>query len=110
MPSRLCLEPTCPEPATFRGRCTTHQRDRQRQINRAGNRIYNTKRWRRTRERVLSEQPLCQCGAIAEHVHHITDLVDGGDPWNPDNLQALCAPCHSRITRQRQRQATETPA
>jgi 5-methylcytosine-specific restriction endonuclease McrA len=105
MPTRLCANPGCPNPATYRGRCATCSTRNERSINRAGHRIYRTKRWEILRRRVLYDQPLCPgvqgatCGALAEHVHHIKDIADGGDPWARANLLGLCAPCHSRITR-----------
>jgi 5-methylcytosine-specific restriction endonuclease McrA len=105
MPTRICMEPRCPAVAAYRGRCQRHSRLRERTINRAGQKIYRRKRWRNTRERVLSEQPICvECkDALAEHVHHIVDLADGGDPWARENLAGLCASCHSKITRANQR-------
>ena len=104
MPTRLCLESACPNPATFRGRCHTHARQRDRSINRAGYRIYRTKRWKITRRAYLFDHPLCEhhgCGLIATDVHHRVDIGQGGDPWHPENLQALCKPHHSQITRAR---------
>lgn len=104
MPIHPCLHPTCPNPATYKGRCPTHARAQDKQINRAGRSIYNKKRWRTTRERILTQHPICQrCGnAISTDVHHITDLADGSDPWNLEGLEALCHPCHSQITRRAQ--------
>ena len=29
-------------------------------------------------------------------IDHITAIQDGGDPWNEENLQSLCVPCHNR--------------
>lgn len=102
---RLCLDPSCPNPATYRGRCQRHARAQDRNINRAGYRIYRTKRWRITRQRQLANHPLCECGQIATDVHHIIDLKDGGNPWNPANLQSLCHSCHAQISRRSQRTA-----
>lgn len=51
--------------------------------------------WRRMRQRVLREEPVCCiCGAIAECVDHIQPLSSGGT-HSRDNLQALCTRCHS---------------
>jgi 5-methylcytosine-specific restriction endonuclease McrA len=101
---QVCAEPGCPEPVAYRGRCGAHARQRNQQIDRAGYRIYRTKRWRLTRNRVLAQHPICErCDQrLAEHVHHIVDLAAGGDAWAPSNLQALCARCHNRETRHRQ--------
>jgi 5-methylcytosine-specific restriction protein A len=101
MPTRLCLNAGCPNPATYRGRCAEHARTTNRATHR-NRTIYNSKRWATTRSSVLFSHPLCPCGAIATDVHHIVDLEQGGDPWARANLQALCHPCHSRTTRQGQ--------
>lgn len=104
-PLRLCQEPTCPDPATHRGRCQRHAKQRNRETRSRNAPLYNSKRWKLTRKKVLSEQPLCPgvlgqpCGMIATDVHHIIDVQAGGDPWARDNLTALCHACHSRITR-----------
>ncbi len=107
MPSRLCITPTCPNPATYRGRCQRHARQRDKQIQRAGKQVYNTRRWKVVRTHYLFNHPLCECDdptcfLIAEHVHHVKDLADGGAPFDQANLQALSASCHSRITRANQ--------
>lgn len=108
MPIRLCSEARCAEQVSYRGRCKTHARTRERNTNRAGHDIYRTRRWRLLRRQVLSEQPLCPgvlgdtCDVLAEHVHHLKDIRNGGDPWARTNLQALCASCHGRITRMEQ--------
>jgi 5-methylcytosine-specific restriction enzyme A len=103
---RPCLEPACPNPATYRGRCHQHARTRDRNTNRAGYHLYRTKRWRITRDRYLAEHPICECehdcGQIATDVHHRTPLDAGGPPWDFSNLQALHHACHSRQTRREQ--------
>lgn len=106
MPTRLCLEPACGIPATYRGRCREHATKRDRDINRAGYKIYRTKKWQMTRNSYLAAHPLCECDdptceRIATDVHHRTDIAQGGNPWSFDNLQALTHECHSRITRSR---------
>jgi 5-methylcytosine-specific restriction endonuclease McrA len=103
MPLRICANPTCPEPAIYRGRCPSHTTQRNRETRSPNKTVYNTKRWDLTRRHVLTQHPLCeQCGAIATQVHHREDIQAGGNPWALDNLEALCGPCHSRISRQRQ--------
>jgi 5-methylcytosine-specific restriction protein A len=101
MPTRLCSEPRCPHPATYRGRCATHNRSTNRATHR-NRHIYNSKRWAILRLRVLFDHPLCPCGQLATDVHHPKDLDKGGDPWARSNLQALCHACHSRLTRRGQ--------
>ncbi len=97
MPTRLCLTPRCPNPATYRGRCSTCSPARERATH-PNRHIYNTKRWQLLRRRILFNQSLCGCGAIAIDVDHITAIEDGGDPWAPANLQPMCQPCHAAKT------------
>lgn len=65
---------------------------------------YNKSAWKRTRNHVLSEEPLCrECkkkGKIvqATDVDHILPISEGGNPWDLDNLQPLCSSCHKRKT------------
>jgi 5-methylcytosine-specific restriction enzyme A len=63
--------------------------------------IYNSNRWRKLRLLVLNEEPLCRtcksegqvvAGAV---VDHITPINEGGDPYDRNNLQALCHKCHN---------------
>lgn len=69
-----------------------------------GKRIYTTPRWIALRNQYIAHQPLCEhClkdGLIvAGHaVDHIVEIEDGGDPWDWNNLQHLCQPCHNRKT------------
>lgn len=99
MPIKLCIQPGCAGRAVYRGRCAEHARRRECEIKRAGRALYRTKRWRMTRRAVLATQPVCECGELTTDVHHKVDIADGGDPWAPENLEALCHSCHSRLTR-----------
>lgn len=60
--------------------------------------------WRRLRAWFLARNPLCiECHAhgrttAAKHVDHVVAIAEGGGRLDPDNLQALCAACHSRKT------------
>jgi 5-methylcytosine-specific restriction endonuclease McrA len=103
MPVRLCLEPRCPNPATYRGRCQAHARTTNKDTHRNRS-IYNSKRWALTRRAVLHDQPICTtCDqALATDVDHIVAIEAGGDPWARHNLQGLCQSCHSAKTRQEQ--------
>ena len=73
-------------------------------------------RWNRVRRAVLDRDNWrCQaCGRPGGpfEVDHIRPVRWGGDPWNMDNLQTLCAvPCHrdksARENRRRRRTAGE---
>jgi 5-methylcytosine-specific restriction endonuclease McrA len=45
---------------------------------------------------------LCfECGLLADSVHHILELEDGGAPRDPANLMSLCRSHHSVIHAQR---------
>jgi 5-methylcytosine-specific restriction protein A len=65
---------------------------------------YNTQHWKRLRLLQLGKQPLCvMCESMgrltaATQVDHIVPIKDGGDPWAMENLQSLCASCHSHKT------------
>lgn len=59
------------------------------------------RRWRKLRAAHLDGQPLCQrCAAkgltvAATIVHHVHAIADGGDPWDPGNLESICLDCHN---------------
>lgn len=66
-------------------------------------RLYGLARWKRQRQAQLTAQPLCQLCLDMECVTEATvaDHVEAhrGDEdlfWDPENLQSLCASCHSR--------------
>ena len=47
------------------------------------------------------------CGRYANEVDHIVPLHKGGDPFDMDNLQALCRSCHiAKTARENQRELT----
>ncbi len=102
-PTRLCLESTCGRPATRRGRCDEHATEHRRHQRSRQDAFYSSKAWHISRDRFLFEHPLCErCGAIAEHVHHIKPIEDGGARRDPANLMSVCASCHTAIHRQMQ--------
>jgi 5-methylcytosine-specific restriction endonuclease McrA len=100
-PIRLCSGDDgrgCPNPATYRGRCAQHARTRERRTH-PNRSLYNSKRWKILRRRVLFEEPLCRvCGVIATVADHIVAYEDGGPFWSRPNLQGLCDSCHSKKT------------
>ena len=62
--------------------------------------FYKATRWRKLRAWFLRRFPVCvKCGHRATHVDHIREWKKGGEPFDPDNLQSLCASCHGRKTR-----------
>jgi 5-methylcytosine-specific restriction enzyme A len=68
-----------------------------------------TAEWRRLRKAVLARDHfLCRsCGSAASDVDHRVELIDGGAPYDPENLQALCEACHdAKSSESRYRRAT----
>jgi len=112
VPTRLCLESRCGNPATARGRCDEHRKAQERERSRVRraegverNRFYARKHWRMVRKAKLFANPLCElehegiCTQIAEEVHHRVAMEDGGAEYDLTNLVSTCKPCHSRETR-----------
>ena len=63
--------------------------------------FYRSAAWRRFRASVLRARPICEvpgCGIAATHVDHIVPRRRGGADFDPANVQALCASCHSAKT------------
>ena len=88
--------------------CSVHAAE-QRKLNRSPNdSFYASKAWRMSRKKQLADHPLCEyeehgqaCGRIADSVHHIVELADGGAPRNPANLMSVCRSHHSVIHAER---------
>ena len=58
---------------------------------------YNTRRWKKARAIYIKENPLCiECNKLATVVDHIKPVRLGGEFWNKDNWQSMCAICHNR--------------
>ena len=104
---RVCAEAGCPNDVVTRGRCRQHA-TRERKWNRSPNdAFYSSKPWRMSRRKQLHDHPLClyrdengqECGAIADSVHHIVPIEDGGAKRDPNNLMSVCRPHHSAIHR-----------
>ena len=104
MPTRLCLEPRCPNPATGRGRCDLHrkalERERSARRRETTRGVYKRKKWEASRRAVLTRDPICRVckDALSTEVDHIEPLAQGGDPYRLDGLQGICSPCHRRKT------------
>lgn len=106
MPSaalRPCAgSPTCPHPATYRGRCADHARDQERTRYNADTRTwYSTEAWRVLRLSVLAEQPICadcQTKPSVECDHVVPHRGKYEFFWDRNNLQGLCKGCHGRKT------------
>jgi 5-methylcytosine-specific restriction enzyme A len=115
MPTRLCLESGCANPAVTRGRCARHAAA-QRKANRSRfDSFYASKPWAMSRRQQLYAYPLCQfrledgteCDHIADSVHHIIELEHGGRPRDPENLMSLCRSHHSKLHAARRQNASQ---
>ena len=104
-PIRLCAMAGCPGLALTRGRCRKHAAAA-RKANRSSNDgFYSSGPWRQSRRRQLFDHPLCQfeladgtaCGVVAESVHHVVPIEEGGARRDPRNLMSVCRPHHSTI-------------
>lgn len=78
------------------------------------NLVYNTKKWRKLREKYLMLHPLCERCLnndemnVATEVHHKKPLTKAETEvnlkylaFNYDNLMALCSKCHHEIHKKR---------
>jgi hypothetical protein len=106
MPTRLCLEPGCREIATRRGRCRLHASAERKRTRSPNDSFYASRPWRMSRRQQLHDHPFCQyeedgqeCGVLADSVHHIQPIEEGGAKRHPSNLMSLCRPHHSAIHR-----------
>lgn len=79
---------------------------------RESKRFLDSRDWKRARADYLTNHPFCeQCqelglSTLASQVHHKTARSKGGALLDDDNLMALCASCHSRLTVEELRDAS----
>ncbi len=108
-PKLPCRQPGCPALVDRGGYCEKHRKASNNRYNKdrradpsRSDAFYSSAVWRRLRAAHLSEYPLCvECEAkgrtvAATIVDHKTPIKQGGAPLDPENLQSLCNPCHSR--------------
>ena len=96
---------TLPQPGCAgKAHCQVHMAEQRKANRSAFDGFYSSKPWRMQRRRQLFAYPLCQfvedgeeCGLLADSVHHIVELEDGGAPRDPANLMSLCRSHHSVI-------------
>ncbi len=82
--------------------------------------LINCDRWRRLRNWYISQHPLCErclkdgIYTSAQCVHHIQPVEDSRNKtemaalaYNPNNLMALCTPCHVAIHKEMGKSTTE---
>jgi 5-methylcytosine-specific restriction endonuclease McrA len=107
---RPCAEPRCPEPAApGKSRCPKHAAEQRKQNRTVNNSWYASKPWRIARRRYLFSHPFCEyvdnngqaCGRLADSVHHVLPIEEGGARRDEANMMATCRPHHSQIHAQR---------
>ncbi len=105
-PLKPCSYPGCPE-LVENQYCDVHMKKRNNEYNRYARdefskNFYNTPAWRLARKKQLDSNPFCfEClkkgkRSKATIVDHVVAIKQGGDRFNPINLQSLCWSCHSR--------------
>jgi len=109
LPKRMCSK--CHQTSVPGSRfCALHTTADSRHPRSATKRLYDCKKWKLTRQRVLALNPVCTnminslpCPRLSTDVHHVVDaeeyMARGGDFYDRDNLQALCHTCHTAIRR-----------
>ena len=59
-------------------------------------RIRSGGQWKQVSATLRAQNPLCAvCGGLAEHMHHIVPLIEGGERLAPSNLRAACTHCNT---------------
>tara|TARA_R110000851_G_C12738342_1_gene530555 strand:+ start:219 stop:572 length:354 start_codon:yes stop_codon:yes gene_type:complete len=77
--------------------------------------VYNTQQWKATRAYHIQRNPICLTCKTKDNrvvagdvVDHIIPIRQGGDPFQKNNLQTLCHPCHNKKSRQEKDSITYT--
>jgi hypothetical protein len=72
-------------------------------MSRVGSHVYNSLRWKTLSKKIRKDHPYCFiCNKVEArlYVDHIVEIGDGGKPYDLNNLQVLCASCHTTKTNQ----------
>ena len=97
-PPRMCAKQWCRNYAienTYY--CEEHKPIRTDEREPANQRGYDS-HWTKFRSMYLRQHPVCvRCGRMANVVHHIIPLDEGGEKFSEDNLMALCRYDHEKI-------------
>ena len=105
-PLKPCSYPGCPK-LTGERYCPEHKKLTDKQYDtydrcRPASEFYRSHAWKKKRQDFLIEHPFCEeCrrqGRLSKAtlVDHIIPIRMGGPALDDENLQALCASCHSR--------------
>ena len=108
MPTKLktrCRHVGCPELTDNKtGYCDRHKAQtgyRLQRRDKEEQQFYSSRRWREVSIAKRQRDPFCErCqreGKItpAVLVHHKVPIKDGGDPWDWNNFESLCASCQA---------------
>ena len=99
-PKKPCRKYGCKLFQEKEGYCLDHWIPRsKRQKPSKHDRRYDTIAWQRTRALKKRRFPVCEIclKKLADTVHHIIPVDDGGDFWDPGNHQSVCRECHEKI-------------
>lgn len=107
---RYCLWPRCGERVKH-GYCTKHEKSRKKLPGRridnrtAHQRGYDIT-WQRFRWDYMRHHHDCEwCGEPAQELHHKVPLKDGGEPYDVNNVVALCRVCHRLVHERLERES-----
>lgn len=110
LPRRICSFGGCQSVALIdSSRCEKHTRQiapkrRYAHHYHQGKHIYTSARWIALRDAHRRSHPcceLCERRGIyrpVDVVDHKHEIIDGADPFDPENLMSLCTECHNRKT------------
>ena len=102
-----CKIPNCRKRAEKFGLCSEHKTQTEKPNRDAKKtKVYNSYRWKQTRKRVMSKNPICvRCDALgfirpAVLIDHLFGFKDENDvhAWEDPFLFPLCAKCHGVVT------------
>ena len=105
---KACLHPGCPEliECGKGGYCLIHKHEASKSYNKyvrdpSTQALYNSSKWKATRDRFRSAFPLCQAcerqGRVTAGnlVDHVVEYKPGDDFFDLKNLETLCTECHN---------------
>ena len=98
-PKKPCRKYNCKNYQVKDGYCLDHWLPRWERQPSASDSIYHLQNWRRVRDLKLRRFPICEICLknLADTVHHIVPIDEGGDFWDSDNHQSVCRDCHEKI-------------
>lgn len=110
-----CKWPTCSQCGRFeRGYCSEHachapKQDFTKLRPGIRDKFYDSPEWKAASKEYLELHPWCQlrlegCTRRAKQVDHKKPRSEGGAPFDPRNLQGVCAKCHGKKTLQQRRE------